>query len=64
MIVTADIKNFAPLDESRHEGLFLLNNQRASAHAVAQAILEIMRQVGAPSDLNGKTLTLDPWIQE
>jgi hypothetical protein len=64
IIVTADIKNFAPIDESRHEGLFLLNNQRSSAYSVAQAILDIIQQVGTPDNLNGKTLTLDPWIQE
>jgi len=64
VIVTADIKNFAPLDESRHEGLFLLNDQRASAYSVAQGILDIIQQVGDPDNLHGKTLTLDPWIQE
>ena len=30
MIVTADIKDFAPLADSRHKGLLLVNNQRAS----------------------------------
>jgi hypothetical protein len=64
IIVTADIKNFAPLDESRHEGLFLLNDQRASAYSVAQAILDIIDQFRTPDYVDGKTLTLDPWIQE
>jgi glucokinase len=63
MVVTADIKNFAPLDESRHEGLLLINDQRASAYSIAQAILDITQQVGSPKNLNGKTLTVDPWIQ-
>lgn len=64
IVVTADIKNFAPLDESRHEGLLLLNNQRASAYAVAQAILDIRQAVGDPENLKGKTLTVDSWIQD
>ncbi len=33
-IVIADIKNFAPLDESRRRRLFLLNNWRVSAYSV------------------------------
>lgn len=64
ILVTADIKNFAPLEESQHEGLFLLNNQRASAYVVAQAILDITQQVGSPDNLNQKAIPLDPWLHE
>jgi|APHM01.1.fsa_nt_gi hypothetical protein len=64
MIVTADIKNFAPLASSRHEGLLLLNNQRASAYAVANAILNIVDAYKSPSNMSGKVENLDPWIQE
>jgi len=64
VIVTDNIKNFALLSESRHEGLFLLNDQRASAYSVAQDIRDIIQQVGDPDNLNDRTLTLDPWIQE
>ena len=64
MIVTADIKNFAPLADSRHEGLLLVNNQRASAYAIANAILDIVDAYGSPSNMVGKVETVDPWIQE
>ena len=64
MIVTADIKNFAPLADSRHEGLLLVNNQRASAYAIANAILDIVDAYGSPSNMTGKVETVDPWIQE
>ena len=64
MIVTADIKNFAPLADSQHEGLMLVNNQRASAYAIANAILDIVDAYGSPTNMVGKVETLDPWIQE
>jgi len=64
MIMTADIKNFAPLADSRHEGLLLVNNQRASAYAIANAILNIVDAYGSPTNMLGKVETLDPWIQE
>jgi hypothetical protein len=64
MIVTADIKNFAPLDESRHEGLLLVDNQRTSAYAVANGILDIIDAYGSPSTMVGKVETVDPWIQD
>jgi predicted nuclease of predicted toxin-antitoxin system len=64
MIVTADIKNFAPLADSRHEGLLLVNNQRASAYAIANAILNIVDAYGSPTNMLGKVETLDPWIQK
>ena len=63
IIVTADVKNFAPLDDSHHEGVFLLNNQRESAYAVAQAIIHLIEQVESPDNLKNKTLALDPWIR-
>ena len=64
MVVTADIKNFAPLADSRHEGLLLVNNQRASAYAIANAILDIVDAYRSPTNMIGKVEPLDPWIQE
>ncbi|ERG93659.1 DUF5615 family PIN-like protein [Haloquadratum walsbyi] len=64
IIVTADIKNFAPLADSRHEGLLLVNNQRASAYAIANAILNIVDAYGSPANMLGKIETLEPWIRE
>jgi len=64
IIVTADIKNFAPLDESEHEGLFLVNNQRTSAYAIANAILDIIEQYGSPDNIPGKVENVDLWIRE
>jgi predicted nuclease of predicted toxin-antitoxin system len=64
MIVTADIKNFAVLDNSRHEGLLLVNNQRVSAYAIANAVLDIVDAYRSPSNIVGKIETVDPWIQE
>ena len=64
MIVTRDIKNFAPLTDSRHEGLLLVDDQRASAYAIASANLAIVDAYGSPSNMVGKVETVDPWIQE
>jgi len=64
MIVTADIKNFAPLSDSRHEGLLLVNNQRASAYVIANAILDIIDAYGSPTNMNGKTELVDPWVPD
>ena len=64
IIVTADVKNFAPLDESKHEGLFLVNNQRTSAYAIANAVLDIIEQYGSPDNILGKVENVDPWIRE
>ena len=64
IIVTADIKNFAPLDESRHEGLLLVNNQRTSAYAIANAILNIVDAYGSPSNMVKNIENVDPWIRE
>jgi hypothetical protein len=64
MIVTADIKNFAALDKSRHDGLLLVNNQRASAYAITNVVLDIVDAYRSPSTMIGKIETVDPWIQE
>lgn len=64
IVVTADIKNFAPLDESRHEGLFLVNNQRASAYSIANAVLDMVDQYGSPRNMDGTVENVDPWIRE
>lgn len=62
IVITADVKNFAAFDESRHEGVFLLNNQQASAYQIATAVLELIDQYGTPEHMNGKTENLDKWI--
>lgn len=64
IIITADVKNFAAFDESRHEGVFFLNNQRTSAHKIATAVLELVDQYCSPDHMNGKTENLDKWISE
>ena len=64
MIVTVDIKNFTPPSDSRHEGLLLVNDQRASAYAIANAILDIVDAYGTLDDMVGKVETVDPWTQE
>jgi hypothetical protein len=62
IVITADVKNFAAFDESRHEGVFYLNDQRASAYRIASAVLDIIDQYGSPSRMNGKSENLDKWI--
>ena len=34
VVITADVKNFAVVNESRHEGVFYLDNQRTSAYRI------------------------------
>lgn len=63
IVVTADVKNFAAFDESRHEGVFYLDDQRASAYDIATAVLEIVDQYGSPDHVNGKRENLDKWIR-
>lgn len=62
IVITADVKNFAAFDESRHEGVFYLDNQRAPTHEIAAAVLELVEQYGSPANLNGKTENLDQWL--
>ena len=64
VVVTADVKNFAAFDESRHEGVFYLNKQRTSAYKVANAVLDVIDQYGSPDHMNGKTENLDKWISK
>lgn len=64
IVITADVKNFAAFEESRHEGVFYLDNQRAPAHEIVDAILEIIEQYGAPAHMNGKTENLDKWLSD
>jgi predicted nuclease of predicted toxin-antitoxin system len=63
IVVTADVKNFAAFDESRHEGVFFLNDQRASAYEIASAVLEIVQQYGSPEHMTAKTENLDKWMK-
>lgn len=63
IVVTADVKNFAAFDESRHEGVFYLDNQRAPAYDIASAVLELVDQYGSPDHMNGKTENLDKWTR-
>ena len=62
IVVTADVKNFAAFDESCHEGVFYLDNQRTSARRVASAVLEIVEQYGSSDHMRAKTENLDKWI--
>lgn len=62
IVITADVKNFAAFDESRHEGVFFLNHQRASAYEIASAVLELIEQYGSPDHINGKKENLDKWL--
>lgn len=62
VVVTADVTDFAAFDDSRHEGVFYLDNQRASAYRIADAVLEIVDQYGSPDHMRGKTENLDKWI--
>lgn len=64
VVITADVKDFAPLDESEHEGVFLLNNQRASAYEVANAVLDLVEQYGSPDHMAGKVEVLDAWLPD
>jgi predicted nuclease of predicted toxin-antitoxin system len=62
VVITADVKNFAAFDESHHEGVFYLDNQRTSAYRIANAVLDIINQYGSPDHMNGKTENIDKWI--
>ena len=62
VVITADVKNFAAFDESRHEGVFYPDKQRTSAYRIATAILDLIDQYGSPDHMNGKTENLDKWI--
>lgn len=62
VVITADVKNFAAFEESRHEGVFYLDNQRTSAYKIATAVLDIIDQYGSPDHMNGKNENLDKWI--
>ena len=64
IVITADVKNFAAFDDSRHEGVFFLDNQRAPAHNIASAVLELIEQYGTTDHMNGKTENLDKWLPE
>ena len=63
IVVTADIKNFAPLDSARHEGLLLVNNQRLSGYKIAQGILDIIDAYGSPDNMAGKLENVDSWVE-
>jgi len=63
IVVTADIKNFAPLDSARHEGLILVNNQQKSAYKLAQGILDIIDAYGSPDRMCDKLEHIDPWLE-
>lgn len=60
-MITADVKNFAKFDESRHEGVFFLDNQRESAYTIAN--LDIVDAYGSPDNMIGKKENLDQWIR-
>jgi hypothetical protein len=62
IVVTADVKNFAKFDESRHEGVFYLNEQRHAAHDIANAVLAIVDAYGDPENILGKKENLDQWL--
>lgn len=62
IVITADVKNFARFDESRHEGVFFLDNQRASAYEIANAVLDIVDAYGRPANMQRKKENLDQWI--
>lgn len=63
IVITADVKNFARFNESRHEGVFFLDNQRESAYTIANAVLDIIDAYGSPDNMNGKKENLDQWIR-
>ena len=63
IVITADVKNFARFDESRHEGVFFLNNQRESAYTIANAVIDIVDAYGTPNNMSGKVENLDKWIR-
>jgi len=62
IVITADVKNFARFDESRHEGVFFLDKQRASAYEIANAVLDIVDAYGSPAHMQGKKENLDKWL--
>ena len=62
VVITADVKNFAAFDESRHEGVFYLDNQRAPSHEIVEAVLELIDQYGSPAHMTSKTENLDRWL--
>lgn len=64
IVVTADVKNFAAFEQSRHEGVFYLDNQRTPPHEIVDAVLEIIDQYGSPAHMNGKTENLDNWLPD
>lgn len=64
IVITADVKDFAPLEDAEHEGLFLLHNQRASAYEVVNAVLELTTQYGSPDHMAGKVEVLDSWLAD
>ncbi|QZX99323.1 DUF5615 family PIN-like protein [Halobaculum rubrum] len=42
IVITADVKDFAPLRPSEHCGVMLLDMQRTSAYDVSNAVLDII----------------------
>lgn len=63
IVVTADVKNFAPLSDSEHEGVFFLDKQRTSAYEIASGILRLVDAYDTPQNMNGKRENLDQWIR-
>jgi len=59
IVITADVKNFAAFDESRHEGVFYLNQQRTSAYKIANAVLDLIDQYGAADNMLGKKILIN-----
>jgi len=46
IVITADVKDFAPLAPSDHCGVMLLDMQRTSAYEVTNAVLDIVEAYG------------------
>ena len=60
IVVTADVKDFAPLPDSEHRGLMLLDNQQTSAYRVTNSILDIIEAYGDCEAFDKQKL--DAWI--
>lgn len=60
VLVTADVKDFAPLSDADHEGLMLLDSQRKSAYEIANAVLDIVEAYGSRESFTKQKL--DSWM--
>lgn len=60
VILTSDVNDFSSIPPSDHEGMILLHDQRHSAHAVANAVLDVIEAYGSRDQFTQEVL--DNWL--